>query len=440
MSSNHSPPKSTEFGDAAGNPPPTPIPTITHGNQATWNQAPSSGYCSSVHSINSEEERMLLDIPDEFNNLPGYNYQEEGAGRWETTRRREINSRRAHPYHKRIPTYYNWPASTVPPKGNRYRTHSYYNQVKDYRNPHIERMERVNFGPYGTPPPINKNHDRRNSKATVAKAMEQAISVEDDLIALRDWTARTIAHVSEVANRAEATANEAVRRNTVGMLELRGSGMPDPTLDKTPAVKLFCDLILKKYGVKVATNELKRVQWMGPALCGHFVNLKEGTSYDKLTNREKYLGGWGGLPEAKGVKINLDRYKTNQERNMVSALTWLKERQARLYDEGKITGSQVSIVKVKTLANGIAYKRSLDKEAPLIIVKSMAEVEALFETQELLEFKQERKANKKKNKKEAKKNHKEDKKGENENPEPTPAPVPPPIPQNGDPEEPEPME
>ena len=99
---------------------------------------------------------------------------------------------------------------------------------------------------------------------------------------------------------------------------------------------------------------------------------------------------------------------------------------------------------MKTLANGIAYKRSLDKEAPLIIVKSMAEVEALFKTQELLEFKQERKANKKKNRKEAKKNNKGEKKEESQakepTPDPVPVPVPPPNPPISDPEEPEPME
>ena len=250
--------------------------------------------------------------------------------------------------------------------------------------------ERLAFGLTGPPPKLDpiQEEDITNEKGnhTVALLGKAILDLQEQVSANHDFAVEAIANVSYVANRAEATAMEGLRRTMQGCIELRGQDLENLRKVYPNPTDLFCHAVGKKYGVTIEKHEITQAFWSGPVVCAHFADMKPGSNYEKLTNRQKYFGGWAGRPEEKGFKVSIDRSKTNQERQIVSALTWLKELHRTKVAEGKMAKDKVALIRVKTLANGIAAKVAEDPGVPLLYVKSMTEAEALFQPEELEDF------------------------------------------------------
>ena len=240
------------------------------------------------------------------------------------------------------------------------------------------------------PPKLDpiQEEDIQNEKGnhTMALLGKAILDLQEQVSANHDFAVEAIANVSYVANRAEATAMEGLRCTVQGCVELRGQDLESLRHSYPDPADLFCHAVERKYGVKVGKQEITQAFWSGPVVCAHFADMKPGSNYEKLTNRQKHFGGWAGRPEEKGFKVSIDRSKTNQERQIVSALTWLKELHRSKVAEGKMGKDQVALIRVKTLANGIATKVSEDPGVPLIYVKSLTEAEAMFQPDELEDF------------------------------------------------------
>ena len=248
-------------------------------------------------------------------------------------------------------------------------------------------QEKLIFGKAGPPPkfvPI-KEDDLTNEKGNVVNAnLKTAIlHLQGEVIKMDTWQNQMVQGTKLTANRAETLALESLRRHQHGCIELRGKGLEAEAAKIWSKARLFCHCINKKFGVDIAEHDLADVYWSGPVLCGHFHDLKAGGVFDTLVNRKKRLGSWAGLESEKDFHLSIDRTKTNQERLMVTALTWLKIRHQEMLAAGKMKADEVKVVKVKTLPNGIAIKAKDEPDAPLFFVRTMSECEALFTAEEL---------------------------------------------------------
>ena len=158
-------------------------------------------------------------------------------------------------------------------------------------------------------------------------------------------------------------------------LELRGADMatlaPEGERKRGKEAAKFAEIIKIKYNIYVNTGEISDCYWQGNTLVARFHNMKPGSTYNKITFRPN---NWKGTDD----KVSVDRKKSPEEREILSALAWVRRR-----DEESGT-EKPRITWCRLLPRGVAYKAG--KNADLTFVRSVDEARELMDDKEIDEY------------------------------------------------------
>ena len=158
-------------------------------------------------------------------------------------------------------------------------------------------------------------------------------------------------------------------------LELKGADIitlaPEKTRKKGKEASTFADIIKKKYGIHVNYNDITDCFWQGNTLVAKFNNMKQGSTYNKITYRPK---NWKGSDH----KVTVDRKKSPEEREILSILAWVRRRD----EESKTETPRITWCRL--LPRGVAFKK--DKNDDLTFVRTASEAKDLMKEEEIREY------------------------------------------------------
>ena len=300
-----------------------------------------------VRPIIDEEQRYYKHIPSPPRRRPN-----EGARRKDTNKeRKSYLPPRSSPY-------------TMPPKPTDKQTLKGYDTIKiqPSRDPSLASVER----------------NIRTLEEAVNKFTK---TTAENLAIVEQNAARKVEGLRSEMNSKMA---EIYRKFNEYYLEIRGADVPELKKGDPAAGKVFADCIKKKWNINISVDDMAEAFPQGPFIVAKFKSIAPGSAYHKILHRGP--GNWKGDEK---VDVSLDRKKTAAERSMISSLAWMRRK-----DEKK---ENPRVFSIRFLAGGVFFRKN--KDADLIKVQNMGQVEALIKPEEKDEYREFKKKGKKGEKK-----------------------------------------
>ena len=118
-------------------------------------------------------------------------------------------------------------------------------------------------------------------------------------------------------------------------------------------------------------GEITDCFWQGNILVAKFHNMKQGSTYNKISFRPN---NWKGSDD----RVTVDRKKSPEEREILSILAWVRRRD----EESKTPSPRITWCRL--LPRGVAYKK--EKNDDLTFVRTAEEAKELMVEEEVKEY------------------------------------------------------